>query len=1151
MTSEGDDFAQVFAVAPEFEGLTLQQMIEALPPTDISKSPNEENIKLLARDVASLAGIQIDFCSTEFFSKYDEIQQNVDKAMEEMGVEVFHLKMKDAMKALHYDIDSISLLTKSFYGTVASLKTWDSFNIPGDFCNEGLRSSRLQIGFDAKKNNFSRLSTFPSFKIAEIPITLRGSVTMHVYAVQIDPKHQFEKKTVRYAPVELTQLISIICNMTKMFISGNAQAEVLIQEINNLPARNPQKSMLTETLGEISTQVTALPKRASMKRTFDNAFWFGHQFKGRGLHSFQKDEAIVFIKIFDLVSNLLLNGFIECFPDFLKKHQSHLFDSGCRPKEKSGQNTEQELTVQTPSEPNSTELNDTVLVDERFMINVEETLSMKESSTEDEIPFPESYEIHCKLVRVFIQSLLDSLQWMKDNEFLPVYNELLEGITNLLDSQQEEDLATIHHEIIDLLYRELNEHQICNLLVKTEDEVLANFIRDIHSRSNPGPNQAIDQEAQLSTKQAFIALWGNKQESYKVQPQEKNQEKQLENSANRNTNPITQQKDNADKYKAARAAYRHQREKERKSFKKEDNRNKLQHKSTYDYDSRKETKRMQNVQKILRNPKKLSTYAKETLPNLYFHSQKAGCKNMSPKLELSIDANPEERKEKYENFLLEMHECLHEFFDHDALSLDDNNLFLDIAMEGELKEKYSSFVASLLLRPNGGYTNELGGQTSKKFYSRIGHQDYMFAMHPYATSKHSSGMKYHLVSGKFQSQYFNGDKGQWKTEGRLAGINFYNAGAINLFHKDKLEHMSLSELPFLFQTHLARGNGGLTLSEQVAFDECINSINKLQMFKSCHSLSNTKSLELRLEQMVDLTSGITSDVLNYNIENVLDTDLILIPRANIFFRNIASIQKCIEVVRSTVFKSGESYFIDPKFWQYEEQEKAIRLTSIEFLATYFPGEKKSISFSGLTPHLKQLKSLFMPLHLPLHMPLSDDHMPLIHDRNDPEHPYKPVFQFIAPILFTQTKEEMVASLCEQSTDENPSPSGHNQWCKYFNELITNFNKFVQYDGSGKSNHALRLYTMFRTIIQKMLTSIFDDSGHGWSVWENLFIVMLRMQVFSDSTSGSSSAVWKLAGILHEDASETWHCNSTVNNIGEPNKTIYFIFSSICTLFLQI
>lgn len=521
--------------------------------TDFGKSPSEETSKLLAADVASLEHIKIDF-SPEFYSKYDAIQKNVDTAMEEMGTKLFHLQMRDAMKALHYDIDSISLLTKSFHGTVASLKTWEGFKIPGDFCNEGFRTSRLQIGFDAKQDTFSRLATFPSFKIAEIPITLEGSVTMQVYVLQLDPRHKFEKKKVRYAPVELTQLISIICNMTKMFICGNVQAEDLIQEINRLP-RVPteiQKSMLTQTLGEISTQVTALPERASMKRTFVNSFWFGHEFAGKGLYSFQKEEAICFIEIFDLVSKLLLNGFIECFPDFLKNHQSHLFDPLCRPKEKTGQNTEQELTAQTVSEPDddSIELDDTVLVDEGFVIDLEETFSFKESSRKV-IPFPESYEIHCKLVRSFIQSLLDVLKYMINHErgpTLSVYMDFLDNITEFLTNhEQEENFKSIHQTIMEMVVNELKEEIYIPLLIKTEEDLLGTFLNDINNRSNPGPAKAINQEAQLLTKQAFIPLWNTKQGSYKVHPRQKNQEEQLGNSANRNTNPTAQQKENAGK----------------------------------------------------------------------------------------------------------------------------------------------------------------------------------------------------------------------------------------------------------------------------------------------------------------------------------------------------------------------------------------------------------------------------------------------------------------------------------------------------------------------------------------------------------------------------------------------------------------------------
>jgi hypothetical protein len=451
-------------------------------------------------------------------------------------------------------------------------------------------------------------------------------------------------------------------------------------------------------------------------------------------------------------------------------------------------------------------------------------------------------------------------------------------------------------------------------------------------------------------------------------------------------------------------------------------------------------------------------------------------------------------------------------------------------MEGALKKKYASFVASLLKRPNGEYTNELGRQSSKKFWSPIEHHDYMFAMHPYATSKHSNGMKYHLVSGKLQSKYYNWDeKNQWKTQGRLAGINFYNAGSINLFYKDKLEDMSLSELPFLFQTLLAKGNDGSTPSEQVAFDECINSMKKLQMFKSCHSLSNTQSLELRLEKMIDLSDGITSDVLQFDIQNILDTDLILIPRASIFFRNIASIQKCIELVGSTLIQKGHSYSINPNFWNYEKQEKAIILTSIELLATYFPGGKQTLTSYTLLPHLKQLQTVLKPLYLPFHMPLSKDSC-------------EPVFKDINPILFAQSEEEMIANLCKQSTEESPSTCNHGQWCIYFNTLIKDLTGFVPYlyDDSGKGNHALRQYTLYRTVIQQIISRIFDGSDDGWSVWENLFIIMLRMQVFRDSTPGSSNTNMELGGILLKDILESWKCDSTVNNIGEPNKTKYFI-----------
>ena len=197
------------------------------------------------------------------------------------------------------------------------------------------------------------------------------------------------------------------------------------------------------------------------------------------------------------------------------------------------------------------------------------------------------------------------------------------------------------------------------LLIKTEEELLGMFLSDTNDRSNPGPRKSIKQEAQLLTKQAFIGLWDLKPESYKVPPREKNQEKQLRNSANGNSNAFTEQNDNAEKYKAMRSAYQRHRVKKQSSQKKGDNRNKSQHNSTFNYDSRKETKRMKYVQKILSNPKNLSIYAKETLPNLYFHSQTAGCKNMSPKLKLAIHANPEEMKEKYQNFLLEMHNCLH------------------------------------------------------------------------------------------------------------------------------------------------------------------------------------------------------------------------------------------------------------------------------------------------------------------------------------------------------------------------------------------------------------------------------------------------------------------------------------------------------------
>ena len=82
------------------------------------------------------------------------------------------------------------------------------------------------------------------------------------------------------------------------------------------------------------------------------------------------------------------------------------------------------------------------------------------------------------------------------------------------------------------------------LLIKTEEELLGMFLSDTNDRSNPGPRKSIKQEAQLLTKQAFIGLWDLKPESYKVQPREKNQEKQLENSANRKSNPFTQQNDN-------------------------------------------------------------------------------------------------------------------------------------------------------------------------------------------------------------------------------------------------------------------------------------------------------------------------------------------------------------------------------------------------------------------------------------------------------------------------------------------------------------------------------------------------------------------------------------------------------------------------------
>ena len=75
-------------------------------------------------------------------------------------------------------------------------------------------------------------------------------------------------------------------------------------------------------------------------------------------------------------------------------------------------------------------------------------------------------------------------------------------------------------------------------LIKTEEELLGMFLSDTNDRSNPGPRKSIKQEAQLLTKQAFIGLWDLKPESYKVPPREKNQEKQLRNSANGNSKKI-------------------------------------------------------------------------------------------------------------------------------------------------------------------------------------------------------------------------------------------------------------------------------------------------------------------------------------------------------------------------------------------------------------------------------------------------------------------------------------------------------------------------------------------------------------------------------------------------------------------------------------
>lgn len=274
----------------------------------------------------------------------------------------------------------------------------------------------------------------------------------------------------------------------------------------------------------------------------------------------------------------------------------------------------------------------------------------------------------------------------------------------------------------------------------------------------------------------------------------------------------------------------------------------------------------------------------------------------------------------------------------------------------------------------------------KVFFSGIQfYEQYPLLLSSHAYSQHTSGASFYLQDGCLfghELKRSRSGRGASQLRGNVVGINSYVQGLrlISRCQSFNKETHNFVELPFLMKLILKwDGFDALSQSEMARLDSYIDLLRRTKYFQTPHanifSDDIKESLVCRHEMYIDASNGIEEEggeknILNLDIQEVLGTEVALLPKADICLHYFGSMEKCRQMILHS-FTDRKQVNLKNEVTAFDGFAKNNLLYASELLAYYH--QSSSVTCQTVSENMGLFRrNLFKSKpHLPIHMPLSN------------------------------------------------------------------------------------------------------------------------------------------------------------------------------------
>ena len=226
--------------------------------------------------------------------------------------------LKDVVKSIGLDIDSLYGTSRCFKDTLMVLRGIKAFDMPLNFSTDPSKKSRLTIAYNQQGRNSRNinLGNFQSIEIVRLHCD--NGITFHVAAVLVDCARSAKQKNFDIgAPmiIEYSQVISMAVNISRCFVLRDMNLLEVRKSIDSCSSTQEDKNVLLELLDQI---IKLLPccnvNDLTTQHWLGNNVIFGHIKKeGASKNMYQRatckyKDGYEFTAVFDIVLQMLSVG---------------------------------------------------------------------------------------------------------------------------------------------------------------------------------------------------------------------------------------------------------------------------------------------------------------------------------------------------------------------------------------------------------------------------------------------------------------------------------------------------------------------------------------------------------------------------------------------------------------------------------------------------------------------------------------------------------------------------------------------------------------------------------------------------------------------------------------------------------------------------